>query len=261
MTVRVLRTLRPLAGAALAAALAACGSPGSTQAAPAPDRGSAATSTPTAPPPAPPTEKTPVKTETSAAPFAEHFAAARAAFAEAAAVASGAPDGDIKVKPEAPGDRFATDLDQLIIGDLLPFRALVELHTVLHGFAGPGGVARFSDGFWAAVDARAPVKTDEPGLALLFAAAKLGTDEALKYSGLRERLKFMLHRGKLQRLCPVKTVDGKVRVRWHMTMLGQGGNRPRGPGGPIQKVDDMWLTAMYDAAAGTVKLTSGDEGC
>lgn len=238
----------------LAIALAACGSPGSTQAAP--DNGSSATSTPTAPPAAPATEKTPVKNAS-----ADDFAAARAAFAEAAAVASGAPKGDIQVKPEAPGDRFATDLDHLIVGDLHPFRALVELHTVLHGYAGPSGVARLSDGFWAAVDAGAPVKTDEPGLARLFAAAKLGTDDGLKYSEVRKRIAFLMHRGKLQRLCPVKTVDGAVRVRWHMTKLGKGGNRPRGPGKPIQKIDDVWLTAMYDPAGGTVKLTSGEEGC
>ncbi|MCA9540805.1 MAG: hypothetical protein KC620_18020 [Myxococcales bacterium] len=184
------------------------------------------------------------------------FIAARAHFATAAEAARGAIKGELAIYPREPGDHYdRTALAALRTGDLFAFRATGDRRTVLTGFAAPDGIAVPTPGLIDALRKGKAIAQDEPGLARLFAAAKLGTDEAMSYADVLQRLKFLFHDAVVDRLCPLRADGDAVQVRWSLS-VGEGA-----PAKGITRTRTTWLTARYDRAAGTVRLTSGDEGC
>lgn len=192
------------------------------------------------------------------------FAAARARFTAAAEAARGPVAGELDITPREPGDHYdKTQLAALRTGDLLAFKATGDRQTVLTGFAAPDGTATLTPDLVEALRKGRAIKQDAPDLARLFAAAKLGTGDALPYAEVQKRLKFLFHFAKLDRLCPLAAEGDTVRVRWQLSLTDASPNTPRGPAGPRGNVKTHrpWLTARYDRAAGTVELSSGDEGC
>lgn len=194
----------------------------------------------------------------------EGFTAARAHFARAADAARGKVEGELEVYPREPGDHYdKTQLAALRTGDLLAFKATGDRQTVLTGFADAEGTATLSPGLADALRAGEAIDQPEPGLAHLFAAAKLGQGDALAYGDVKKRIEFLFPFAKIGRVCPITAEGDTVRVRWQITLTDGSPNTPRGPGAKrgIVKTHQRWLTAAYDRAAATVRLTTGDEGC
>lgn len=195
---------------------------------------------------------------------AEGFTAARAHFTRAADAARGAIKSELEIYPREPGDHYdRTQLGPLRTGDLLAFKATGDRQTVLTGYAAPDGTATLTPGLADALRAGDAIDQPEPGLARLFAAAKLGADDALPYADVKKRIEFLFPFAKIGRLCPLTTEGDTVRVRWQLTVTDASPNTPRGPGarrGTV-KTHPRWLTATYDRAAATARLTTGDEGC
>lgn len=202
------------------------------------------------------------------------FVAARERFTAAAEAARGkggkadkggkASDGEMNVYPREPGDHYdRKDLGALRTGDLIAFKATADRQVVLQGFAAADGTALLSPGLAAALQKGTAISHTEPGLARLFAAARLGDDGALSPAELLPRLKFLFPFAAVQRLCPIEATGATVQVRWQLTLSDGSPNTPRGPAGArgTVKTHRPWLTALYDRAAGTVQLSTGDEGC
>ncbi|MCB9528067.1 MAG: hypothetical protein H6701_06665 [Myxococcales bacterium] len=195
---------------------------------------------------------------------AEGFTAARAHFTRAADAARGAIKSELEIYPREPGDHYdRTQLGPLRTGDLLAFKATGDRQTVLTGYAAPDGTATLTPGLADALRAGEAIDQPEPGLARLFAAAKLGADDALPYADVKKRIEFLFPFARINRLCPLTTEGDTVRVRWQLTVTDASPNTPRGPGAKrgTVKTHPRWLTATYDRAAATARLTTGDEGC
>lgn len=192
------------------------------------------------------------------------FDAARKRFIDAAAKSAGRKAAALEVEPETPGDHFEEqELGVLRTGALRAWRAGDERDLLVAGFASPDEVAVLPAGLTEALRAGRAVDEDAPGLAALFAAAKLGAADALPYAEVRKRLEFMFHFAKLGRLCPITSEGDTVRLRWQLSVTDGSANTPRGPAGARRtvKTHQPWLTATYDRAAGTARLVSGDQGC
>lgn len=197
------------------------------------------------------------------------FTAARERFtaaAEAARAKAGkAAGGEMNIYPREPGDHYdRKDLGALRTGDLMAFKATADRQVVLQGFAAADDTALLSPGLAAALQKGTALSSQsEPGLARLFAAAKLGDDGALSHADLLHRIKFLFPFAAVQRLCPIEATGDTVQVRWQLKLTDGSPNTPRGPAGArgTVKTHQPWLTALYDRAAGTVKLSTGDEGC